>query len=178
MPAAALVVAAVAAVASTTTSIISGNQARASARHAADLQTQAQEEQQAQNAQRAQDERRAQIRQERVQRARIEQASVNSGAEGSSGELGALGALTTNANQNIGESFANQARAGRIGLLNQEAANSIFDAKNTLSKGQSTASIFNTIGSIAGTYATAGSKAKVGSTGTYDTSFDNPSDYG
>lgn len=181
----ALAVAAVSAVAGTATSIVSGNQARASARHAADLQDQAQSDQAAQNAQDAAQASRQQYRENRIKQARILQSSSNSGTEGSSGEIGSIGSLSTQYSSNQGTLNGNYDRGVQIGQLNQGAANSIFQAQQSQQSGAELSSIFGTVGKLGMAYAGATSKALPGTTpqpgqAGYDASngFDNPSNYG
>jgi hypothetical protein len=185
MPAAALVVAAVAAVASTAVSVVSGNKARAQQRHAQDLQEQSANEQRAQNAQDKAAAARQQYREERVRRARIMQQSEAGGTEGSSGELGALSGLATNYSVASGGLQGRYDRGVTIGNLQSEANKSIFGAQQTLSQGQSLSSIFSTVGSIAGSFASYGTKAPTGTTSqpgqagyNANNGFDNPSNYG
>jgi len=69
------------------------------------------------------EERRKQIREERVKRARILQASENTGTSGSSGEAGAIGNLSTNLGSNLGSNLSAVERGGTISDLSQSAAN-------------------------------------------------------
>lgn len=173
----AALVGAVSAAAGATASIISGNAARSNARHAADLQQQAQEQQKANDASKAAEERRQQFREQRVKQARIEQASINTGTDQSSGQLGAVSGSATQLSSNVGFNLGQLQGANRIGELNQGAADSMFDARRDLDNGAEISSIFNTVGSVAGTYGKVSAKNKVTS-GVYDASFDNPNDYG
>jgi hypothetical protein len=158
MPAA-LVVMAVAAVASTVTSVISGNQSRAAARHANDLQEQAANEQRAGNAQQAAAAARDQYRQDRIKRARIMQAADNSGVENGSGEIGAVGSLQTQYSDNQGQMQSNYDRGVRVGNDLSEANQTLFDAQQKAGQMQGLSSIFQTVGSLAGAYYGATSKA-------------------
>lgn len=149
MPVALAVVAIAAAVASTATTIISGNQSRAAARHANDLQQQAASEQRASNAQQAAEQARQQYREDRIKRARILQSSYNTGAEASSGEEGALGSLQTQYSENQGTIFGNYERGVRIGNDMSEANQTLFDSQQKAGQMQGLASIFSTISSVA-----------------------------
>lgn len=93
-------------------------------------QREAQSEQKAVNTAQAAAERRQQIREERVKRARIIQASENTGVSGSSGEFGALGSLATNLGSNIGSNLGMAAAGGRISDLNQTASGFNTSAQN------------------------------------------------
>lgn len=185
MPVALAVVAVVATVAATTTSIISGNQSRAAGRHAQDLSEQAANEQRAQNAQNAAAEARQQYRQDRIARARILQQSNNGGTEASSGEIGALGSLQTQFASNQGTLWSNYDRAQRIGDLQTQANQSIFQANSIRSRGAGISSIFSSIGSAAsmgyGAYGKGitGTTPQPGQAGyNANSGFDNPSNYG
>lgn len=161
MPAA-LVVMAVAAVASATVGIISGNQSRAAARHANDLQEQAASEQRASNAQQAAAQARDQYRQDRINRARIMQAADNSGVENGSGEIGALGSLQTQYSTNQGQIQGQYDRGVRIGNDLSEANQTMFDAQQKAGQMQTLSTIFQTVGSIAGSvYGASGKAAKI-----------------
>jgi hypothetical protein len=152
---AALVVAAVAAVGGATTSIIAGNQQRAAARHAADDQRQAQEIQNADNATKQAAERRQQIRDERIRIARVQQAAANTGTESSSGELGAIGSITTQTNNNIGINLGAAQRGTDISILNQDAADSIFQGQQAAGTTGAFGSIFGALGAGASAYTNA-----------------------
>jgi len=161
MPVALAVVAIVATVASTTTSIIAGNKARADQRHANDLQQQSANEQRAQNAQDTAAAARQQYRQDRINRARILQQSSNTGTEASSGEIGSLGSIDTQYSNNLGTIYGGYERGVRIGNLQSEANQSIFNANQTISRGQSISTIFNGIASVAEAGMGAYGKAKI-----------------
>ena len=146
------IVGATAAVGSGVAGIVAGNQQRAAARHAADLQQQAQNEQRADNAAKAAAERRQQIRDERIRQPRIAQASANTGAEGSSGELGAIGSVTTQTQANIGYNLGALQRADNISNFNQEAADSIFQGQQAAGVTGIAGSIFGAIGGGANSF--------------------------
>lgn len=103
-----------------------------------------QREQQAQNAAQQAAERRKQIREERVRRARIIQASSNSGTEASSGELGAIGGLSTNLNSNIGQNLGAVQSANNISIFSQN----ISDLQGNALKYQSNAALASNLGQI------------------------------
>lgn len=71
-------------------------------------------EQQASNADKAAREKRQQIREERVRRAKVMQASENTGVAGSSGELGSVAGLGTQLGSNLGFNASQLASAGRV----------------------------------------------------------------
>lgn len=87
-------------------------------------------EEKAANASRAAQERRQQIREERVKRARLIQASVNTGVADSSGMLGAQGGLNTQLASNLGFNAGLQANADRASTNLQNAANYGADAQS------------------------------------------------
>jgi hypothetical protein len=91
-------------------------------------QQRAGDEQRARNASEAARERRQQIREERVKRARIAQASENTGVQGGSGELGATAGLGTNLASNIGANLGRIQTANQISLFEQQAANYMMNA--------------------------------------------------
>jgi hypothetical protein len=158
----ALVVMAVAAVASAVTSVVSGNQSRAAARHANDLQEQAANEQRAGNAQQEAAAARDQYRQDRIRRARIMQSADNSGVQNGSGEIGALGSLQTQYSSNQGMMQGNYDRGVRIGNDMSEANQTLFDAQQKAGQMQGLSTIFQTVGSLAGTfYGASGKAAKI-----------------
>lgn len=140
------VIGAVAAVAGTAVAYSGQQSAKRAAAKNRELQENAQSEQKAAAAQAAADDRRRQVREERVRRARIIQASVNTGATESSGEAGATGALSTNLSQGLGTSVGGQQRATAIGGYLQEAAN----AKADVQRGQANVSLGNQISSLGG----------------------------
>lgn len=74
-------------------------------------------------------EQRNQIRRERVQRARILQASENTGVAGSSGEAGAIGSLSTQLGSNLGINSDLVFHGGNISAASQRAANAAGNAQ-------------------------------------------------
>lgn len=148
MAAISTVVIAGAALAGAAVSASNQREARNEARRAARNQERARQEQRASNAARAAQERRQQIREERVRRARILQSAENTGTSGSSGEIGALGSLATQLGSNIGFNLGEQQRGENISIFSQAAANANFNAFQAQSRGQQTAGLINTAGSI------------------------------
>lgn len=95
------------------------------------------------NAQRAALERRQQIREERVRRGKLLQASENSGSEGSSGESGAVGGLATQLGANIAFNTGQLAGQGRANAFNQAGADYQSKAQSALSDASSAQNMFN-----------------------------------
>lgn len=95
-----------------------------------------QAEQKAANAAQAAEEQRQKIREERIKRARIEQAAFNTGTNASSGEAGALGSLSTQLGVNLGSNSAAVNRANTISNLNQQAADAAGNAQIASAVGQ------------------------------------------
>ncbi len=93
-------------------------------------------EQRAQNSAQAARERRQQIREERIKRARVVQASENTGVQGGSGELGAVSALGTNLSSNIGSNLGALQTAQQISLFEQQAADHMMRANIASQVGQ------------------------------------------
>ena len=119
----------------------------------AQVQGQIQSEQKASNVAASANERRQQLREARVRRARIMQASQNTGAGGSSGEFGAISGLGTNLSANIGANLGNIQAAGRVSDLGQAAADfgtqanlASLDGQNASSMFQLSTSIFSAAG--------------------------------
>lgn len=110
-------------------------------------------ETEAQNASKQAAERRRQIREDRVRRARVMQASENTGTQGSSGELGALDNITTAFSGALGDSVGSKASGERMSGYLQDQADAQFNfnqASSDLSGAQSQLnlgmSIFNSAG--------------------------------
>ena len=123
-------------VASTAYSIKQQQEARSEQKKAA-------KEQGAANAERAAAERRQQIREERIRRAQIEQASANTGTIASSGSMGATGGLSTTLAGNLGFNLSQITHAGNISAFNQSAANSMGRAQTVEQLGSLATSIFS-----------------------------------
>ena len=132
MQAAALIIAAV----GTAASIQQSSAARQDQKKARDAQNAARGEQQAQQNAEAAQARRQQMREARIKRAQVLQASENTGTEGSSGEIGAVGSINTQLGSNIGLSQGNIERSQRIGGFGQEASNFMADAQTHANRAQ------------------------------------------
>lgn len=158
---AALIIGAVAAIGGVGMSIVGGNQQRAAARHAQDLQNQAAGVQRAQQAQEQAQQAREQFRQDRVRRARILQQAENSGAEYGSGEIGATGSLQTQYAVNQGNLTGTYQRNVQIGNYMSEANQSIFEGQQRAGFSSNIGSIFTGVGNLANAYATTKAKAKI-----------------
>lgn len=111
-------------------------------------QKKARKEQQAVNAAQAAQERRQQIREERIRRARILQASENTGVTESSGEAGAVGALATQLQGNVGFNLGMQRSASNISDFQQNAQDALDQAAMWGQIRQLGMSIFNMSGSF------------------------------
>lgn len=134
---------AVAALAVAGASAVAANQGR---KDAAGAQGRAEREGRAQKQAEAANERRRQIREERVRRARIVQASENTGTGQSSGEVGVLGGMATQLGSNLGFNAGTIMRANNISTFGQQA----FDANQSTAKAQATGAIASSIFSAAG----------------------------
>lgn len=134
---------AIAAVAAAGASAVAANQQRkdaAGARGRADNVTAAQKATEAAN------ERRKLIREERVRRARIEQAGENTGTSGGSGEFGALGGMATQLNNNLGYNAGTLAR----GRQASGELRSAFDHEQNAQKWDNVGAFASSIFSAAG----------------------------
>ena len=98
-------------------------------KQAGKAQKRARNEQQAQNRAQQMQERSNQIREERIKRARIMQASENTGTAGSSGEAGALGGMATQLGSNIGFNQGAIRAGEQISIFSQQAADSASNAQ-------------------------------------------------
>lgn len=105
-------------------------------------QKKAAKEQGAANAERAAAERRQQIREERIRRAQIEQASANTGTIASSGSMGAAGGLSTTLASNLGFNLSQISHANNISAFSQNAASAMGKAQTAEQLGSLTTSIF------------------------------------
>lgn len=106
---------------------------------AAKAQKKARNEEKARNTAQQMAERRQQVREERIKRARVMQASENTGTAGSSGELGAVSSIGTQLGANLGFNQSMIESGNRIGGYAQQAANA-----------QSNASVFNSLAGMSG----------------------------
>lgn len=123
-------------------------EASANAQRSAEQQRKAQEVQQAGSAQQAAMERRQQIREERVRRARIMQASTNTGTIGSSSEFGAIGGLNTQLQSNIGQNLGAIQRGQAIGTFSQNAADFNTASQRNMNEATNAQSLFSLSTSI------------------------------
>lgn len=113
---------------------------------AAKAQKRSQQEQKAVQAAQAAKERRAQIREERVRRAKVLQASENTGTAESSGASGAVGNLSTQLGANLGFNLGMQQSASNITALEQSAVNHMNTANMWGQVGSVSQSIFKAAG--------------------------------
>ena len=105
-------------------------EARRDAKKAEREQKKARAEQRASNAAQSAAERRGQIREERIRRAKVLQASENTGVSGSSGEIGATSNLGTTLGSNIGRNLGAIQTANNISEANQNAADFLGSAQS------------------------------------------------
>jgi hypothetical protein len=90
------------------------------------------------------------------------QSADNSGVQNGSGEIGALGSLQTQYSSNQGMMQGNYDRGVRIGNDMSEANQTLFDAQQKAGQMQGLSTIFQTVGSLAGTfYGASGKAAKI-----------------
>jgi hypothetical protein len=118
--------------------------AKSARNQAAEEQRKAQAEQKAMNAQQQAAARRQAIREERVKRARIMQASENTGTSFSSSEAGATGGLSTQLGGNLGFSLGQYNSAARMSDYGQSAANFLSSADNKMTQ----ANMWGGVGSL------------------------------
>lgn len=111
-------------------------------------QRKAQGEQKALTFQQQSIERRAQIREERVKRAKIMQASENGGTASSSGEFGSIDSLATQLDSNLGINAGRAAAGNRIGGYMQNAADFGTAAQQASLSAQTADSMFQLSSSI------------------------------
>lgn len=142
------VIAAVVGTASYVESVEARKEASANAQRSAQEQAKAQEVQQAGSAQQAAMERRQQIREERVRRARIMQASANTGTVGSSAEFGAIGGINTQLQSNIGQNLGAIQRGQAVGAFSQNAANFTTASNRNMNEAANAGSLFSLSTSI------------------------------
>lgn len=113
-------------------------------RAAAAEQKKARGEVNAVNASKQAQEKRAAIREERVRRGKILQASANTGTSASSGALGAEGGLSTQLSSNLAINAGMAAAGQRIGVYEQNAADFNLAAQEAALQAQNADSIFST----------------------------------
>lgn len=88
--------------------------------------------------------RRQQLREERIRRAQILQASENTGVAASSGQLGAVSALGTSTGANVASLSRQANTASGISAASQRAANADLRGAEAAGVGQIAGSIFST----------------------------------
>lgn len=128
----------------------------------------------AEKAKQIQEKRRA-VREARVRRASILQNAQNSGVAGSSGETGAVGTIGTNLGTVIADSTGRNVAIQGINSANQNTANYLMQADNTLMKGRADAAMWD---AFAGAASGIG---KLAGMGVFNGLFDSattPADYG
>lgn len=108
----------------------------------AEEQRKAKAEQAAMNAQAAAAERRQQVREERIKRARILQASENSGSTDSSGMFGAASGLASQLGAAIGTNLGTEAGTNRLNQFMQTAADFGTAASRNLNSAQAAQNLF------------------------------------
>lgn len=142
-----LAVAAAASAAVGVASYVEAKEANADAREArnkaAEEQKKMNAEQNAINQGKAATDRRQQIREERVRRAKILQASENSGVTGSSGQIGAIDNLSNQFTNAVGTNLGMQAAGQRISIFSQNAADLNTQAVNSDMKAAQSKDLFN-----------------------------------
>lgn len=106
---------------------------------AAKAQKKMRNEEKARNTAQQMAERRQQVREERIKRARVMQASENTGTAGSSGEIGAVSSIGSQLGANLGFNQSMIESGNRISGYAQQAANA-----------QTNASVFNSIAGMSG----------------------------
>lgn len=171
MPAVPLIALAVT-IAGTVSSMQAQRAARGDQKKAAEAQGAMQAEKQAQDV-------RSQIRQERIRRAQILQASENTGVSESSGSTGATGSLNTQLSSNFGAINANEQHVNDISGSLQSAANNMSHAQTASQISQMGMSIFSASGGFTGimntNFSDPAAHPKWG--GSYS-GFNNPNNYG
>lgn len=105
-----------------TASVYSAQEQKKEAKKAAVAQTNIRNEEKAANTAKQMSERRQQVREERIKRARVLQASQNTGVAGGSGETGAVAALNTNLGSNLGSNSSAVMAGDRVSVFAQQAA--------------------------------------------------------
>ena len=118
-------------------------------RKSRNAQLDSQRVQRAGNAAQAAEERRRLVREERVKRARILQASENSGVAGGSGEAGATSSLGTNLSSNLNFNSGAIDRGEQLSIFQQNSI--VAQSKSALysTLGNTASSIFSAAGGIA-----------------------------
>lgn len=130
------------------TTAVSASEQKKEAKRARAAQENIRNEERARNKAQEMSEKRKQIREERIQRARILQASQNTGTAYSSGEAGALSSLNTQLGSNLG-SNASMVRSGeRISIFAQQASDAQSRQQSAATFGQFVSSALPLAGSI------------------------------
>lgn len=130
----------------------SSYEANQQAKKAAEKEEEAQKVSAAEQAAQQTAQTRAQIREERVRRAQILQASENTGVTGSSGALGSTGALQTTVGSNLAAASRQAASAQAITGLQQEAADYRSKGRDIQAQGQMISGALNAGSSLFGAY--------------------------
>lgn len=119
-------------------------------REARTEQRKAREEQSTAQAERAAQEKRQQIREERIKRAQIIQASENTGVSASSGLMGAESGLSTQLSTSLGFGSAQALHVANISMFGQNAADAMGRAQTASQVSQLGMSIFSGTGGFSG----------------------------
>lgn len=130
--------------------VASMDASRQAAKRQERAQRRVQSEQRAGNAAEQARERRQQVREERVKRARILQASQNTGVSGSTGEVGAVSGLSTQLDTNLGMNIGRAQRGDAISIFSQQAAEAGTSAQNLANLSQFFIGNAQTFGNIGG----------------------------
>lgn len=130
------------AVAAVAVAVGSAYMAQKNAKAAAKDRKEASQVGQAEQAAQRNDNRRQQVREERVRRAQIMQASENTGVSESSGELGATSALGTLINSNVATQSRQQNSSNAIASWSQSAADKDLVANQWTGIGSVAGSVF------------------------------------
>lgn len=110
------------AAASLATTVYSASEQKKEAKKAARAQEGIRNEENARNKSQQMVERRQQLREERIKRARVLQASQNTGTAASSGETGAISSLGTQLGSNLGFNQSMVRSGERMSIFAQQAA--------------------------------------------------------
>lgn len=110
------------------------SEARKAQQNATEEQKKARAEQEAMQAAQAAEERRRQIREARIKRAQVLQASANTGTSASSGEAGATGGISTQLGSNIGFNLGMINSAQNISAFNQATQDFLSSTQNSVNQ--------------------------------------------
>jgi hypothetical protein len=133
------------------TTVYSVSEQSKQAKKSARAQENLQNEERARNTGQQIAERRQQIREERVKRARVMQASQNTGVAGGSGEAGALSSLSTQLGSNVGFNQSMIQSGERMSIFAQQAATAQYKGQQAALLGSFANSAASFSGSIFGT---------------------------